>query len=138
MTRGTDRWPVTQQLESSSPELSGRARTLDQLADEAREMPGVWARDLRAGDWVIVRTKNSLYSLAVLGNGTYAVAGGWFAAAGAETTPVRVSGCTWGGPAILTGMVAAPRMFLEFDNGVRTTRIHEVRVIRDGAEQRPH
>ena len=42
----------------------------------------------------------------------------------------RVIGCTWGGSAVLTRMIAAPGMFLEFDNRVRTTRIKEVRHLR--------
>jgi hypothetical protein len=42
----------------------------------------------------------------------------------------RVLGCTWGGSALMTRMIAAPGMFLEFDNRVRTTRIREVRHLR--------
>ena len=42
----------------------------------------------------------------------------------------RVIGCTWGGSAVLTRMIAAPGMYLEFDNRVRTTRIKEVRHLR--------
>ena len=45
-------------------------------------------------------------------------------------TRLRVAGCTWGGSAILTRMIAAPGMFLEFGNRVRTTRIREVRHLR--------
>jgi hypothetical protein len=111
------------------PERGSRARALDQLAATVTDTPGIWAKDLSRGDWVVVRTRNSQYSLAVLGNGSYAVAGGWFADGDAE---VRVAGCTWGGHAILTGMVAAPGMCLEFSNGVRTTRIREVKLIRSG------
>ena len=113
-----------------------RAHTLDRITADARDMQGVWAKDVRAGDWVVVRTRNSVYSLAALGDGRFSVAGGWFAATDAEATPVRVIGCTWGGQAILTEMVAAPGMFLEFDNGVRTTRVRQVRVLRatTGAE----
>jgi hypothetical protein len=43
---------------------------------------------------------------------------------------VRILGCTWGGRAILTDMLAAPGMFIEFDNGVQTTRIQHVRLLR--------
>ena len=47
---------------------------------------------------------------------------------------MRVLGCTWGGRAILTEMIAAPGMFIEFDNGVQTTRVREVKVLRGGAD----
>ena len=42
----------------------------------------------------------------------------------------RVIGCTWGGSALMTRMIAAPGMFIEFDNRVRTTRVKEVRHLR--------
>ena len=99
---------------------------------------GVWADDVQAGDWVVVHTKNSVYSLAALGGGRFQVAGGWFAAQGVESTPVRVLGCTWGGHAILTGMVAAPGMFMEFDNGLHTTRVRDVRLLHGRATAVPH
>jgi hypothetical protein len=110
-----------------------QAHTLDRIAANAQDIHGVWARDVQAGDWVVVRTRNSVYSLASLGDGRFSVAGGWFASEGAETTPVRVLGCTWGGHAILTNMIAAPGMFIEFGNGVRTTRVREVQVLRGAA-----
>ena len=106
------------------------AHTLDRISDHARTVDGVRTDDVQAGDWVVVRTKNSVYSLAALGGDRFQVAGGWFAAQGLESTPVRVVGCTWGGRAILTGMVAAPGMFMEFDNGLTTTRVRDVRLLR--------
>jgi hypothetical protein len=109
-------------------------RTLDQIAASAGAIEGVWARDVRAGDWLVVRTRNSVYAAAAVGDGTYDVAGGWFS--GSRTNRrVGIAGCTWGGGAIHTGLVAAPGMFLEFANGVRTTRIQHVRLIRAAAGQ---
>ncbi len=107
-------------------------RTLDRIAAATPDLRGVRASDVRPGDWVLVRTRNSVYSLAALGDGRFAASGGWFAADGAAATPIRVVGCTWGGSAIVTGLVAAPDMYVEFENGVRTTRVSEVQLIRDG------
>jgi hypothetical protein len=135
MTDGTDRQTTTEERASG---LETPARTLDRLAADVPNIHGVWARDVYAGDWVIVRTRNSVYSLAALGDGRFSVAGGWFTATRAEATLVRVIGCTWGGRAILTGLVAAPGMFVEFDNGVHTTRVREVRVLRGTAGVQPH
>lgn len=106
------------------------AHTLDAISHQSRTIQGVWADDVQAGDWVVVRTRNSVYSLAALGGGRFQATGGWFAAQDAESTPVCVNGCTWGGHAILTRMVAAPGMCIEFDNGVRTTRVRDVRLLR--------
>jgi hypothetical protein len=116
-------------------QTTGMVRTIDRLAETADLTPGVRMSSVRAGDWIIVRTRNSTYSLAALGDGRFMVSGGWFAAARAEDRPVRVRGCTWGGPALLERMVAAPGMCIEFDNGVCTTRARDVRLIRDGAVQ---
>ena len=85
----------------------------------------------------MVRTRNSTYSLAPLGQGRYRVTGGWFASRPEAEQDVRVAGCTWGGAAIHTRLVAAVGMFLEFDNGVRTTRIQDVRLIK-GRDDRTH
>lgn len=111
------------------------ARTLGRLAAHAPVLEGVWKRDLTLGDWVVVRTKNSTYTLTAVAGGGYAVAGGWFEHAAPEEARVDVAGCTWGGHAILTGLIAAPGMFLEFSNGLSTTRIRDVRVIRGGATE---
>jgi hypothetical protein len=109
------------------------ARTLTRLARAAHVVEGVWKRDARRGDWVVVKTKNSTYTLAVQDDLTVVVAGGWFTRATPGEDRVQVSGCTWGGSAILTGMLAAPGMCIEFSNGVRTTRVRDVQIIRDVA-----
>jgi len=120
----------TRIVDSPLSEITTEGRTLDRITAAARDIEGVWAHEVREGDWVVVRTRNSTYSLASVGNGRYQVVGGWFASEGCDNVRVRVVGCTWGGTAIHTGLVAAPGMFLEFDNGVRTTRIREVRLMR--------
>jgi len=108
------------------------ARTLDRIVETAEQIAGIRADDVQAGDWIVVKTRNSAYSLAALGDGAYRVSGGWFAANKEEDRDVRIAGCTWGGAVIHTRLVAATGMFLEFDNGVRTTRIRDVRLIRGG------
>lgn len=109
------------------------ARTLTRLATAAQALDGIWKRDAKRGDWIVARTKNSTYTLAVQDEQTVVVSGGWFAGASADESRVQVSGCTWGGSAILTGMLAAPGMCIEFSNGVRTTRVRDIQVIRDVA-----
>ena len=113
------------------------ARTLDRIVETAEQISGVRFDDVQPGDWVVVKTKNSSYSLAALGDGVYRVSGGWFAANGEEDRDVRIAGCTWGGAVIHTRLVAAIGMFLEFDNGVRTTRIRDIKLIR-GGDNRQH
>ena len=107
-----------------------RGIPLDALAAEAEHLTAVSRADLRSGDWLLVTTLNSVYSLCLLDDGTYSVAGGWFDRMGISPHRVGVNGCTFGGRAIKSDIVAAPGLFLEFDNHVTTTRIREARVLR--------
>ena len=108
-------------------------RTLDRIVEHSADIQGIWMDDVKPGDWVVVRTRNSTYSLASQGDNVFRVAGGWFAAEQSEHRDIRIAGCTWGGAVIHTRLVAAVGMFLEFDNGVRTTRIREAQLIRGGS-----
>lgn len=109
---------------------STNARSLDALAAEAVNLPAVSRNDLRFGDCLVVTTRNSIYSLCLLEDGTYSVAGGWFDRNGGSPQRVGVNGCTFGGRAIKSDVVAAPGLFLEFANSVTTTRIQEARILR--------
>jgi hypothetical protein len=112
--------------------------SLDCLVDAASALDGVRADDLQPGDRVIVRTRNSIYSLLVRGDGTFDASGGWFTREARSGDSLRIAGCTWGGSVLFTGMIAAPGMFLEFANHVRTTRIREVRLLRPAAATTLH
>jgi hypothetical protein len=102
---------------------------LQALCDSATVTGGVRKADLRLGDCVLVHTRNSVYSITVLGGGEFAVSGGWFDRDGSSPAKLAINGCTLGGRAILTDLVAAPGLFLEFGNRVTTTRIGTVRVV---------
>jgi len=110
--------------------MSTRGTPLDTLAAEVDRLPAVLRADLRSGDWLLVTTRNSVYSLCLLDDGSYSVAGGWFDRNGDSPQRVGVNGCTFGGRAIKSDVVAAPGLFLEFENRVTTTRIQEARVLR--------
>ena len=45
-----------------------------------------------------------------------------------------MNGCTAGGRALFTTLIAAPGLFLELGDGTRTTRIRRVRRIPAGAQ----
>jgi hypothetical protein len=109
---------------------TSECRTLDSLSESARTIDGLWADDVEPGDLLIVNTQNSVYRITALGGGLFRVEGGWFSAHALESAEVRITGCTWGGRAILTGLVAAPGMCIEFDNTVQTTSVRDVRLFR--------
>lgn len=109
---------------ASSPGL--RARTLGREAEYAASARGIARTALAPGMELTVHTRNSTYHIRPTRPGAYRVEGGWFdrqPGAGAE---VEIVGCTWGGHAVCTELLAAPGLFLEFGNRVRTTRIRGV------------
>lgn len=122
---------------SGATTLIGPVRILSRLARQA-PLPGAVRRDeLGPGDRVTVRTRNSVYTLWSLGDDEFTVQGGWFERQPAPSRTVRISGCTYGGSAIRHDVIAAPGLFLEFESGVVTTRILEVRVERFAGDASP-
>jgi hypothetical protein len=121
---------------SATAERTGYGRSLATLAAEAARPGAVMRADLHLGDWLIVQTRNSTYTLCLLEDGRYSVAGGWFDRNGPTPCVIGIAGCTFGGRAIHREILAAPGLFLEFENQVTTTRIREARVIRDATHAR--
>ncbi len=103
---------------------------LEELTRAASEVEGVRRGDVVPGDRVIVATRNSIYALTAEADGAFSVAGGWFDRRGESPARLGVAGCTAGGRALLSHLIAAPGLFLEFTNGLRTTRIARVRLVR--------
>lgn len=106
-----------------------KAIPIDDLAEAAGDVGGVRRRDLETGDRVIVSTKNSVYSLTMRGDRSFEVSGGWFEREGEGIVTVEILGCTAGGHALFTDHIASPGLFIEFADGLRTTRIRTVRRI---------
>jgi len=111
------------------------ARTLTAIVEHARWANAIRKQDLRFGDRVIVRTRNSVYELWAQGGDAFTVTGGWFDKNHDGPVTVSVNGCTYGGSMIRHDVVAAAGLFLEFGNSVSTTRIRDVELIRWDGEQ---
>lgn len=113
------------------PELSN---LLESRIEQARSLEQIRKEDLRSGDRVLVTTRNSVYTIWVLDDGSYCVWGGWFDRIGESPQRVKINGCTWGGSAIKNDIVAAQGLRLEFGNSVLTTQVKHIRVIRNKVE----
>ena len=109
------------------------ARPLELLTEAADRLDGVRRGELGPGDRLLVATRNSIYALTAREDGRFEARGGWFERSGKSPAEIGVVGCTAGGSALFTRIVAAPGLFLEFDDGTRTTRIQRVRLLRDAA-----
>ena len=127
---------LTTSVGDDRPDGAVSARTLGAIVDHSQHLETVRKRDLRHGDWIVVWTRNSTYSICFVGDDLYAVSGGWFDRQSDAPLTVAVNGCTWGGSAIKNDILAAPGLFLEFGNRVRTTRIQRVHVFR--GDLQPH
>ena len=103
------------------------ARDLETLSEVSDRLRAVRRDDVSPGDRLVVATRNSIYALTAQHDGSFLVAGGWFDRQSDGPARVGLAGCTAGGTALLGDVVAAPGLFLEFANGVRTTRIRHVR-----------
>lgn len=86
--------------------------------------------DMAWGETLIVTTKNSTYAINRASADAWFVWGGWFERHGQVPMVVGINGCTWGGSVIYAEILAAPGLFLEFANGVTTTRIRSVQFLR--------
>lgn len=110
--------------------MIGRFRTVNAILDQVGVSQPARKRELGRGDWVVVTTENSVYSIQVLENSTYLVRGGWFDRQRMSPVQLSIAGCTWGGSVIKNDIVAACGLHIEFGNRVLTSRIREVLVIR--------
>ena len=120
---------MSQASPAPDPDRSRRARTLGGITRHAASLQAVRASDLEVGDTLVVQTRNSTYLLTPTLDGRFHVRGGWFERQGRFAAALTVAGCSWGGSAIASAILAAPGLFLEFGNGLRTTRIQRIELI---------
>ena len=114
--------------------MTAIAETLATRVKQARSLEVLRKKDLRAGDRVLVTTRNSLYKIWVLSVGVYRVSGGWFDLQHISPQRMAINGCTWGGSAIKQDILAARGLHLEFGNTVLTSRIQQIHLIRAEAQ----
>jgi hypothetical protein len=104
------------------------APTLDRIAQYSHLYPQVRKDQISPGDWIVIRTVKSVYTLRALGNGLYEARGGWFDKKGHAPMTIGVSGATWGGSAILPKVLAACGLRVEFRNRLITSPVKKIEV----------
>lgn len=100
--------------------------SLDAMVKSSDFLHEVCRKDLHAGDWLAVKTRNSVYSIRVEGSGLFKVCGGWFDRRGKSPARTSIRGCTWGGSAIKIDIVAACGLRIEFGNCLITSPIQKI------------
>lgn len=103
--------------------------SLSGLTGVAHLFPHIRKDDLSPGDFVIIQTVKSKYTIHVLDGGLYEARGGWFDKKGFAPLRIGVAGATWGGSAIMPEVLAACGMRVEFRNRLITSPVQSITVI---------
>ena len=108
-------------------------QSLEYILNTTDRLKQLHKKDVRFGDLVVVKTRNSEYHLRVLEDGYFQVSGGWFVQKGFSSSKVRITGCTWGGSLVKADIIAACGLCLEFGNRLITSPIREFYVTPAGS-----
>jgi hypothetical protein len=103
--------------------------TLESMVKSADFLKEVQRNRLHAGDLVYVKTCNSKYCIRAEQDGLFTVSGGWFDLRGKSPSRTTIRGCTWGGSAIKTDIIAACGLRIEFGNRLITSPIQKIFVL---------
>jgi hypothetical protein len=106
--------------------VAGILPSLAEFVEHTQKPAQVRKAELLPGDWVLVKTCNSVYSIRKVDGERCLVSGGWFDRHGLTPAITAVAGCTWGGCMIKTDIVAAWGLCLEFRNRVITSPIRTI------------
>lgn len=103
--------------------------TLNSIVQSTHLFSPLRKDELNVGDWVIIRTVKSVYTLHSLGDGLYEASGGWFDKKGYSPMRIGVAGATWGGSSIMPKVLAACGMRVEFRNRMITSPVNSIIII---------
>ena len=117
-----------------STDILPLAHNLERIVEQTATLQQVGKDDLNFGDLVLVTTRNSVYSIYVLDEGSYLVSGGWFDRKSLSPAKITIAGCTFGGRIIKSDIVAGCGLRLEFGNRVVTSPIQKACVVRLGSQ----
>jgi hypothetical protein len=99
---------------------------LKNLTEICDKQLNIYKHSLNSGDLVYLKTANSAYTIKVTGKDEYMVSGGWFDAQNLSPYRIKIRGCTWGGSAINTEIIAAPGLCIEFSNNLITSIVNKI------------
>jgi hypothetical protein len=104
-------------------------QSLNQIVQQSAGLCALSRESLQVGDFVYVRTCNSLYCIRVEAHRVFSVSGGWFNRSLSAPVRTAIVGCTWGGSIIKIDVVAAIGLSIEFGNRVTTSPIQKIIVV---------
>lgn len=102
---------------------------LENIVELSEKLPQIKKSEVLPGDWIFVKTNNSTYRIKADIDNNYIVSGGWFEKENLSNYKTTIMGCTWGGSAIKTDVVAVLGLSIEFGNRLKTSRIKKIIVL---------
>jgi hypothetical protein len=112
----------------------GFGYTLSGFSMKSMSLAALRKADVRPGDYVIIRTRNSVYVLRATDDGRFIVSGGWFDRKGKSGSRTGVTGCSLGGSIIKIDIIAAHGLCIEFTNRLITSPVKSFVVFPRGWE----
>ncbi len=107
-----------------------RGYSLEHIVRSEDSLKQVYKKHLNHGDYIIVKTKNSVYKICKKDENMFEVQGGWFDKEGLSPAFLTIRGCTWGGSSIQHRIVAACGLCLEFGNNLVTSPVQKIVVVK--------
>ncbi len=101
-------------------------QSLDRIIERIDQLKQISKNDLEHGDFIFVKTRNSVYHIRKAEDNLYEVSGGWFDRNGISPHRLTIRGCTWGGSIINIRMAAACGFCLEFGNNLVTSPVNKI------------
>lgn len=98
--------------------------------ERIQKLPALYKSEISLGDYILVKTKNSIYELRVIKGDKFKVTGGWFDRKKKSPVQVTITGCGIGSSFVKTDLVAACRLCIEFGNRVITSTINTIVFLR--------
>ena len=112
--------------------MSTKGHSLDKIVEYSKKIGKIHKSDLSLGDFLIIQTLNSIYTILVQEKGYYLVSGGWFDKKGISPSKIKITGCSWGASIINIEILAACGLCLEFENRLVTSQIKKISLIKAG------
>lgn len=106
--------------------MNPAGQTLHSIVSSVDGTAGIRRDQVGDGDWLLVKTRNSVYTILIRRGGACRVSGGWFDRRGKAPMDTTVAGCTWGGSVIKVDLVAAIGLCIEFGNRLITTEARRI------------
>ena len=101
-------------------------QSLDRIVEKNDQLKHISKQELEPGDFIFVKTRNSVYKICKAEGDLYQVAGGWFDRQGISPQQLTIRGCTWGGSVINIQMAAVCGLCLEFGNNLITSPVRKI------------